>query len=211
MDKPLNPMMSSHEIWNYEPAPFRRCISAPSFIPVELRNSPMDLIVPVPHRPNPILVGSLPLTPTSLNPNLFALTTPHSSKTLRRKLKFRASASADPDPDGAVGSSWSNVSRSLRRGSMRFWVKFGEMVKKETGLDLEDGNVKVGEFVGRARDGVKTVGDQLGRSGTYWVSEFVDWNRWERWKVTQSIAVNFISWKNRVCFSVLLIWLTEKC
>lgn len=61
-------------------------------------------------------------------------------------------------------------------------MKFGEMVKKETGLDLEHyGNVKVGDFV----DGVKMRGDELGRFGVHWVSEFVDWNRWERWKVIQ--------------------------
>ena len=56
------------------------------------------------------------------------------------------------------------------------------MVKKETGLDFENRSVKkVGEFVN---------GDELRRLGTDWVFRFVDWNRWERWKVTiHSIAV----------------------
>ncbi|XP_061348772.1 ATP-dependent zinc metalloprotease FTSH 12, chloroplastic [Gastrolobium bilobum] len=131
----------------------------------------MDLIVP--YRPNPLIVSSSPLTPTAQNPYFFTLTAPHRS----RRLKFQASANVDPD--AADGSSWSG---SLRRGSRRFWVRFGEMVKKETGLDLEDGSVKVGAFVGGVRDGVKTSRDELGRFGTHWVSQFVDWNSWERWK-----------------------------
>lgn len=59
-------------------------------------------------------------------------------------------------------------------------MKFGDTVKKETGVDLGDGVVKVGELV----DGVKSSGGEFGRIGTRWVSEFVDWNRLEHWKVT---------------------------
>lgn len=64
-------------------------------------------------------------------------------------------------------------------------MKFGDLVKKETGVDLEDGVGKLGEFV----DGVKYNGDEFGRIGTRSVTQFVDWNRLERWKVSQSIAV----------------------
>ncbi|RDY07466.1 ATP-dependent zinc metalloprotease FTSH 12, chloroplastic, partial [Mucuna pruriens] len=119
------------------------------------------------HNPNSLLVFS---TPLSRNPNVFTLTAPRG----RRKLRFRISATAEPD-----GSSWS---QSLRRGSRRFWVKFGEMMKRETGFDFGDGSEKkIGEFVS---------GDELRMFGTQWVSQFVDWNRWERWKVTTlSIAV----------------------
>ncbi|MED6144837.1 ATP-dependent zinc metalloprotease FTSH 12, chloroplastic [Stylosanthes scabra] len=148
----------------------------------------MGLISP---NPNPFLLPSPPLTPAVVpsNPNLFALTKPHSSKTLRRKLRLRASSTSAADPDGGPNggaSSWSSIFRSLRRGSKRFWVKFGEMVKKETGFDLGDGNAKVGEFVWRVKDEVETSGDELGRSGTHLVSEFLDWNRWERWKNVNS-------------------------
>ncbi|KAE9620831.1 hypothetical protein Lal_00019631 [Lupinus albus] len=131
----------------------------------------MDLILH--SRSNPLLVSSSPLTPTSQNPIFF--THHYRTTTTIRKLKFRASASADPN-----GSPWLDISDSLRRGSRRFWLKFGEMVKKEAGFDLGDfGNVsKVGEVV----DGVKARGDEFGRFGTNWVSEFVDWNSWERWK-----------------------------
>ncbi|KAL3005675.1 hypothetical protein AAZX31_08G233000 [Glycine max] len=114
----------------------------------------------IPRNPNPLLVSSPP--PLSRNPNVFTLTVPRR----RRRIRFRVSAAAEPD-----GPSWS---QSLLRGSRRFWGKFGEMVKKETGLDFENRSVKkVGEFVN---------GDELRRLGTDWVFRFVDWNRWERWK-----------------------------
>ncbi|XP_057725689.1 ATP-dependent zinc metalloprotease FTSH 12, chloroplastic isoform X1 [Arachis stenosperma] len=167
----------------------------------------MGLISP---NPNPFLLPSPPLNPVvvPLNPNLFALTTPRCPKTLRRKLKLRASSTSAADPDGGGdggASSWSNISRSLRRGSKRFWLKFGEMVKKETGFDLGDGNAKVGEFVGRVRDEVETSGDELGRSGTHWVSEFLDWNRWEHWK-------NVNSWDpKRVGVLALYIFVVACC
>ena len=56
-------------------------------------------------------------------------------------------------------------------------------MKKETGFDLEDANVKVGEFVGRAKEGVSKGRGELERFRTELVPEFVSWNRWERWKV----------------------------
>lgn len=55
-------------------------------------------------------------------------------------------------------------------------MKFGDMVKKETGVDLGDGVGKVGEFV----DGVRKVGSELRIPS---LDEFVDWNRFENWKV----------------------------
>ncbi|XP_058747323.1 ATP-dependent zinc metalloprotease FTSH 12, chloroplastic isoform X2 [Vicia villosa] len=120
----------------------------------------MDLTIP-------FLLSSTPLTPTLQNSNFFTLTAPFSS---RRKFKLRASSTADPN--GADGSSWS---QSLERASRRFFVKFGDMVKKEMGVDLRDSVVKAGEFV----DGVKNVGSEF---PTPSLSEFVDWNRFEYWK-----------------------------
>ncbi|XP_057453305.1 ATP-dependent zinc metalloprotease FTSH 12, chloroplastic [Lotus japonicus] len=128
----------------------------------------MDLIIS--HSPNPLFVSSSPFPSTSQNPTFLTFAAPYSR---RRKLKFRASASADPN--GAGASSWF---QPLQRASRRFWVKFGDLVKKETGVDLEDGAVKLGEFV----DGVKYNGDEFGRIGTRSVTQFVDWNRLERWK-----------------------------
>lgn len=128
----------------------------------------MDLIIS--HTPNPFLLSSTPLPPTLQNSNFFTLPAPFTS---RRKFKLRASST--PDPNAADGSSWS---QSLERASRRFLVKFGDMVKKETGVDLRDGVVKAGEFV----DGVKNVGTEF---PTPSLSEFLDWNRFEYWKVTQ--------------------------
>ncbi|CAJ1978393.1 unnamed protein product [Sphenostylis stenocarpa] len=124
----------------------------------------------IPHNPNRLPFSSSP--PLSRNPNIFTLTAPRAG----RKLRLRVSATAEPD-----GASWS---QSLRRGSRRFWVKFGEMVKKETGLDLENGSVKkVAEVVS---------GDELRRVGTQWLSQFIDWNRWERWKCGNVALVIYV-------------------
>nr|POE62022.1 atp-dependent zinc metalloprotease ftsh 12, chloroplastic [Quercus suber] len=53
---------------------------------------------------------------------------------------------------------------------------------------LEDANVKVGEFVGRAKEGVSKGWGELERFRTELVLEFVSWNRWERWKLGSFIA-----------------------
>jgi len=120
-----------------------------------------------PNASNPFLLSSSPLTPSLQNPNFFTLRFSNH----RRKLKLRASSTGDPN--GADGSSWSE---SLDRASRRFLVKYRDMVKKETGVDLGDGVGKVGEFV----DGVRKVGSEL---RTPSLDEFVDWNRFENWKV----------------------------
>ena len=48
---------------------------------------------------------------------------------------------------------------------------------------LEDANMKVGEFVGRAKEGVSKGWGELERFRTELVPEFVSWNWWEHWKV----------------------------
>ncbi|KAL6313566.1 hypothetical protein AAG906_006931 [Vitis piasezkii] len=60
------------------------------------------------------------------------------------------------------------------------------LVKRETGFDLEDANSKVNESVGRVRGAVKRGEDGLDRFRTELLPEFVNWNRWERWKVLLS-------------------------
>lgn len=61
-------------------------------------------------------------------------------------------------------------------------LKLGESVKKETGFDVEGGNVKVGEFVERIKGDIKKGDAALTRFRTELLTDFVDWNRWERWK-----------------------------
>jgi len=92
-----------------------------------------------------------------------------------------------------------SLTRSVRRGSERFWSKLGESVKKEIGFDLEDANVKVGEFVGPVSEGVRKGGPELERFRTELVPEFVSWNRWERWKVICEFTLRLF------CFNLCLL------
>ena len=48
---------------------------------------------------------------------------------------------------------------------------------------LADANVKVGEFVVWAKEGVSKGRGELKRFRIELVPEFVSWNRWEHWKV----------------------------
>ncbi|XP_075645953.1 ATP-dependent zinc metalloprotease FTSH 12, chloroplastic [Castanea sativa] len=134
----------------------------------------------VPYKPNPLLFSSAPLTHNSQTLILLKLPKNPRSKNSHHRPNFRVLASANPN--GSDGFSWLRLTQSVRRGSERLWSKLGESVKKETGFDLEDANVKVGEFVGRAKEGVSKGQGELERFRTELVPEFVSWNRWERWK-----------------------------
>ncbi|KAK9937407.1 hypothetical protein M0R45_014201 [Rubus argutus] len=140
----------------------------------------MDLMLP--YKPNPLLCSSTPLTQLSPKAVLynFNLPTKHRPKISRKNPNFRVKASANPN--GSDGFSWVSLTRSIRRGSEQFWSNFGESVKKETGFDLKDVNVKVGEYLGQAAEGLKRGGTELERFKTDLVPEFVSWNQWERWK-----------------------------
>ncbi|KAF4347100.1 hypothetical protein G4B88_025143 [Cannabis sativa] len=129
----------------------------------------MDLTIS--SKPNPLLFSSLPP-----NPILFNLPLNQRHKLSRHKLGFRVLAQANSN--GSNGFSWSTLSRSLQQGSARFWSNFGEAVKKETGFDFDNANVKLTEFTGRVRDGVKVGGSELERV----LPEFVNWNKWQYWK-----------------------------
>ncbi|PPD82880.1 hypothetical protein GOBAR_DD20188 [Gossypium barbadense] len=95
----------------------------------------------------------------------------------RRRLNIRASSSsANPSGSGSNAFSW------LRLGSQKFWFKFGESVKKETGFDLDEANVRVGELVGRVNQGLRKGEGEFNRLRTELLPEFVSWNRWDRWK-----------------------------
>ncbi|KAM3684126.1 hypothetical protein ACB098_11G020700 [Castanea mollissima] len=134
----------------------------------------------VPYKPNPLLVSSASLTQNSQALILFKLPKNPRSKNSHHRPNFRVLASANPN--GSDGFSWLRLTQSVRRGSERLWSKLGESVKKETGFDLEDANVKVGELVGRAQEGVSKGRGELERFRTELVPEFVSWNQWERWK-----------------------------
>ncbi|GLT61232.1 hypothetical protein SLA2020_339540 [Shorea laevis] len=109
------------------------------------------------YKPNPLLFCSAPLTQTSQSPILFKLPTKHRLKISRQRPTFRVLASANPN--GSDGFSWLSLTRSVRRGSERFWSKLGQV-----------------------SEGVRKGGAELERFRTDLVPEFVSWNRWERWK-----------------------------
>lgn len=71
-------------------------------------------------------------------------------------------------------------------------MQFGGLVKRETGFDLEDANSKVKEFVGRIAGAAKKGEDGLVRFRTEFCPEFVNWNRWERWKVFLSCILSSV-------------------
>ncbi|KAL2897228.1 ATP-dependent zinc metalloprotease FTSH 12 chloroplastic [Bienertia sinuspersici] len=95
-------------------------------------------------------------------------------KVSRRRPLFLASASENPN-----GFSWDKLSSSIRRGSDRFLGKFGEVVRKETGIDFEDAQKRfTGEF---------EVASRKFEAGFYrfrfeLVPEFINWNKWDNWK-----------------------------
>lgn len=76
-------------------------------------------------------------------------------------------------------------------------LKLGESVKKETGFDVEGGNVKVGEFVERIKGDIKKGDAAFTQFRTGLLTDFVDWNRWERWK-------DFKNWEPKRVGALLL-------
>ncbi|CAN0901915.1 ATP-dependent zinc metalloprotease FTSH 12, chloroplastic [Linum grandiflorum] len=110
----------------------------------------------VPHKHNPIFQSSNFRRPS------FILPRTHISRTVRKRtvsvIRYSSSSgNANGPPDGI---SWSNLSRSFRLVSERFYVKFRESVKKETGVDFSKGEAELARFS----------------------THFLEWNRLERWK-----------------------------
>ncbi|ONK74835.1 uncharacterized protein A4U43_C03F10620 [Asparagus officinalis] len=95
------------------------------------------------------------------------------NKFCHKRAGFRASASASGD--GRGNFSWDKVSRSIQRGSERFVLNLGEILKKETGFDLEGANIKARGLINRGREAVDRFRLEL-------VPEFVEWNKWDKWK-----------------------------
>ncbi|KAG6759966.1 hypothetical protein POTOM_036463 [Populus tomentosa] len=150
----------------------------------------------LPHKQNPLLHSPILLTQTAQNPPiLFQLPTNQRPRISRKKTIFRIYSSANAN--GSDGFSWSSLTRSVRLGTERFLLKLGESVKKETGFDVEGGNVKVGEFVERIKGDIKKGDAALTRFRTGLLTDFMDWNRWERWK-------DFKNWEPKRVGALLL-------
>ncbi|KAJ0041943.1 hypothetical protein Pint_18129 [Pistacia integerrima] len=105
--------------------------------------------ISIPFKPNPLLSSSNSLTKTVL----FRKRPTHGPRVSRQNPVFRVYSSANPYASDAF--SWPSIARSIRVGSQRFWSNFDQSVKRETVFDFEEANVKVGELMGRVKNGVK--------------------------------------------------------
>ncbi|KAJ6312094.1 hypothetical protein OIU77_013779 [Salix suchowensis] len=150
----------------------------------------------LPPKQNLLLHSPILLTQTAQNPPiLFQLPTNRRARISRKKPIFRIHSSANAN--GSDGFSWPILTRSVRLGTERFFLKLGESVKKETGFDIEGVNVKVGEFVESIKGDIKKGDAALTRFRTELLTDFVDWNRWERWK-------DFKNWEPKRVGALLL-------
>ncbi|CAL9758633.1 unnamed protein product [Musa acuminata subsp. burmannicoides] len=137
-------------------------------------------------RSPPISPSPSPIFPTARS-RLFLRPFPPPSPTHRRGRRrfprttvFRASSSSAGD--GSASFTWENFYESLRRGSARFTSSFGEHLKKETGFDLESANATAAVLVERTRDATKKGRSAVDQFRSEWLSEFLEWNKWENWK-----------------------------
>lgn len=92
--------------------------------------------------------------------------------------RFRVRSSSSPE-----WSDWQRLSQSIQRGSHRFWSKCGDSLKKETGFDVEEAGAKARELAGKVMERVMMYDDEITRLRTELLPAFLQWNRWERWKV----------------------------
>ncbi|KAL6975053.1 hypothetical protein U1Q18_023848 [Sarracenia purpurea var. burkii] len=72
------------------------------------------------------------------------------------------------NPSGSGDFPWLSLPQSIRRSSERFFSKFGDSVKKETGFDLKEANVRVAGFVGRFQEAAKKGEVEFYSSGLNW-------------------------------------------
>lgn len=64
-------------------------------------------------------------------------------------------------------------------------------MKKETGFDFKDAKLKVAEFSGRAVDSAKSGQILLQHFQSELFPEFLNWNKFESWKVNFLISPHF--------------------
>ncbi|KAF5188002.1 Atp-dependent zinc metalloprotease ftsh 12 protein [Thalictrum thalictroides] len=134
------------------------------------------------YRANPVPFSN-PSNTTSL---FFCKPIPvHLKNRIRKKShqKFVFQASSDKNENGSDGFSWSGVSHSIRQGLGKSLLNFGEFVKKETGFDLGEVNIKV---VGRVKDTRKKAEVAFDRFRLELVPAFIEWNAWDQWKDLES-------------------------
>ncbi|KAL3737463.1 hypothetical protein ACJRO7_026260 [Eucalyptus globulus] len=127
--------------------------------------------------PNPLL------SPPSPSPPPLPFLLPPRRALRRRPSRVRASSAPGP-PSGLP---WHHrLSRSIRRGSDRFFLNFGAAVKKETGFDPEAANAKLRELAALVKDRAQPSEAAVARLRSELLPAFLDWNRWDRWKDLES-------------------------
>lgn len=137
----------------------------------------------VSYKPNPLISSSTQLLKRPKSSGLVRFPAKYGLGVTRKKQLFRVYASqsssgSSSNNDG--GFSWVRLMQSLRDGA----EKIGESVKKEIGFDSEEASARVDEYVGRVKDSVQKGQHELTRFKTETVPSFIDWNKWEHWKVS---------------------------
>ncbi|GAA0166024.1 metalloprotease [Lithospermum erythrorhizon] len=133
--------------------------------------------------------SSIQYRPNKLQPNPhFLLLKPLNSKIIAKKPKLfwivrhKRPIFVAASSNGADGFSWKRLESSIRSGSVRFFEKLGDSLKKESGIDIENGKRKLDEFSGVVSESVVKGKNELDRVGKEFVPEFISWNSWEYWK-----------------------------
>ncbi|KAI7758367.1 hypothetical protein M8C21_013728 [Ambrosia artemisiifolia] len=100
------------------------------------------------------------------HPNLVFFPLHRYNRIKPRRPIFHVSASVNPD-GSENGSPLTRFSQAIRRNSEALFNYLGESLKKETGVDLKDVNVKLYGFQ-----------DSFFKAQT----QFKNWNEWQKWK-----------------------------
>lgn len=153
--------------------------------------------IAISYKPNPLISSSTQLLRRPQSSGLVRFPAKYGLRGgSRKKPSFRVYASestSGSSSNNGGGFSWVRLTQSLRIGVERIGEKIGESVKKETGFDSEEANARVDEFVGRVKDSVQKGQHELTRFKTETVPSFIDWNKWEHWKV-RSLDFFFNLW-----------------
>lgn len=145
--------------------------------------------IAIPYKPNPLISSPTNLLKRPKSFGLVRFPAKYGHRVTRKNPIFRVYASESSNgssSNNGGGFSWVRLTQSLRVGVERIGEKIGKSVKKETGFDPEEAGARVDEYVGRVKDIVKKGQGELTRFRTEIVPSFIDWNKWEHWKVSCS-------------------------
>lgn len=143
--------------------------------------------IAISYKPNPLISSSIQLLKRPESSGLVRFPAKYGLGATRKIQLFRVYASesnsgSSSNSDG--GFSWVRLAQSFRFGAERIREKIGESVKKEIGFDSEEASARVDEYVSRVKDSVHKGQNELTRFKTETVPSFIDWNKWEHWKVS---------------------------